>query len=267
MKGMHSGRRVAVASLLCACIAGCSYDTQCRVDSRVGSLGGCPMDTTPPPSATGNGGGTTPDPIRAPLPTMARARRRQARFPAGTKMACKAGLTARAGKRASAGPWPTKPRHQAGRRVPFSRWKSPVRSPAAQRRRYVCRRPNPGPHRPNNAARSKPSLPSWRSSPPRRTGPHARPGPADARPVASDRGDPQSAHSPGGLRRGSSPRQHDPGRRLSQSARRLSVPTTSIRGQPPATRAAESVRRSSPAASCGWPRPRRESISAMRNWP
>ena len=53
-------------------MAGCYYDTQCRVDSRVGSLGGCPMDATPPhaPPPAGNGGGTTPDSIHAPLPTI-----------------------------------------------------------------------------------------------------------------------------------------------------------------------------------------------------
>ena len=70
MKGMTSGRRVALAALFSACMAGCCYDTQCRVDSRVGSLGRCPMDTTPPasPPASGNGGGTTLDSIRAPLP-------------------------------------------------------------------------------------------------------------------------------------------------------------------------------------------------------
>ncbi len=72
MQGRTSGPRVALAALLCACMAGCCYDTQCRVDSRVGSLGGCPMDVTQPqaPPTGGNGGGTTPEPIHAPLPTM-----------------------------------------------------------------------------------------------------------------------------------------------------------------------------------------------------
>jgi len=70
MKEFTSGRCVVLASLLSACMAGCQYDTQCRVDSRVGSLGGCPMDSTPPPAPPvgGSGAGATIDSIRAPLP-------------------------------------------------------------------------------------------------------------------------------------------------------------------------------------------------------
>ena len=41
-------------------------------------------------------------------------------------------------------PWPTKPQHLLNRRVPFSRWKSLVRSPAARRRRCACRQPGQG---------------------------------------------------------------------------------------------------------------------------
>ncbi len=73
MQRTTSGRRVAIAALLCASIGGCQYDTQCQVDCRVRSLGGCPMDVTPPPapSAGGNGTGTIPESIRAPMPEPA----------------------------------------------------------------------------------------------------------------------------------------------------------------------------------------------------
>src|SRR5271157_5464710 len=60
-----NGRRIALSTLLCACAAGCQYDTQCRVDSRVGSLGGFPMDATPPPSPPAQGSGA-----RAPLESI-----------------------------------------------------------------------------------------------------------------------------------------------------------------------------------------------------
>ena len=47
--------RFALVALGCLCTAGCEYDTQCRVDGRVGGLGGCPVDTTPPPSPPAQG--------------------------------------------------------------------------------------------------------------------------------------------------------------------------------------------------------------------
>ena len=49
MEGI-SGRLVSVAVLAWACLGGCSYDTQCRVENRVGTMSGCPLDATPPPS-------------------------------------------------------------------------------------------------------------------------------------------------------------------------------------------------------------------------
>jgi outer membrane protein, heavy metal efflux system len=63
-------RCTALAILLCASVAGCCYDTQCRVESRVGSLGGCPMDVSPPPVPVvrENGAGATIESIRVPLP-------------------------------------------------------------------------------------------------------------------------------------------------------------------------------------------------------
>ena len=68
-----NGRRMVLAALWCAWLAGCCYDTRCRVDSRVGSLSGCAMDVTPPPAppAGANGPVTTPESIRTPLPQPA----------------------------------------------------------------------------------------------------------------------------------------------------------------------------------------------------
>ena len=64
--------RFALVALGYLCMAGCQYDTQGRVDSHVGSLGGCPVDATSPPSppAQGSGTGATLDVIPGPLPTM-----------------------------------------------------------------------------------------------------------------------------------------------------------------------------------------------------
>src|SRR5580704_915165 len=66
-----NGLRIALCTLGCLSMAGCCYDTQSRVDSRVGSLGGCPMDTTPPPlpSAQGSGTGANLDSVPATPPT------------------------------------------------------------------------------------------------------------------------------------------------------------------------------------------------------
>ena len=220
MKGMN-GRRIALAALCCACMAGCSYDTQCRVDSRVGSLGGCPMDTTPPPSppAEQSGAGSSLDSIRA---TAAGTVDRSC-FRPRTRMPCATGLAT----------------VQASGRLPARGLRSP-RAGSAAAYRSAAGNPQcdpgqrsaaaafaagpPGGHAGRTTQRDRGPLCRLGSHPARaRAGAHARPNAADARPVAIDRGEPQSAHSPGGLRRGSSPRQHDPGRRLSQPARRLSV--------------------------------------------
>ncbi len=65
------GRLIVLVVLCCAGLNGCQYDTQCHVDNRVGSMGGCPMDVTPPPAPpTAESGGAVPGPLRAPLPEL-----------------------------------------------------------------------------------------------------------------------------------------------------------------------------------------------------
>ena len=69
MKGTYRGG-IALAAALSACMTGCSYDTQCRVDSQVASVGGCPMDMTPPaaPATDAHGSGILPGPNPPPMP-------------------------------------------------------------------------------------------------------------------------------------------------------------------------------------------------------
>ena len=73
MKGTYRGG-IALAAALSACMNGCSYDTQCRVDSQVASVGGCPMDMTPPaaPATDAHGSGILPGPNPPPMPDRGR---------------------------------------------------------------------------------------------------------------------------------------------------------------------------------------------------